>query len=49
MCIVENYVYNFEDSLLVHEVRPQEYFVFHMSAVNFMEKVIILTFLLWAG
>jgi len=46
---VDNYVYNFEDGLLVHEVRPREYFVSCMSAVNFIEKVIILTLLLWAG
>ena len=49
MYTVKNYVYNFEDGLLVHEGRPQEYFVSYMSAVNFMEKVIILTLLLWAG
>lgn len=47
--ILENCVYNFKYSLFVNEVRPQEYFVSCMSAVNFMEKVIILTFLLWAG
>lgn len=49
MYIVENYVYNSEDGLLVHEVRPREYFVSCMSAVNFMEKVVILTPLLWPG
>jgi len=46
---VENYLYNFEGGLLVHEVRPQEYFVSCTSAVNFMVKIIILTLLMWAG
>jgi hypothetical protein len=40
MCIVESYIYNFEDILLVHEVRPQEYVVCHMFAVSFMGKVV---------
>jgi hypothetical protein len=47
--VVESYVYNFEDGLLVHGVRPRECFVSCMSAVNFIEKVIILTLLLWPG